>query len=94
MENKLKLPDAEGEWSFNYSISGLIPDVVNVTLTLKTGVNSYMEIYSVELGHTSVEELNEILEDMAQRLLLRSQMLAYLNDLSITTQAILDFKEV
>lgn len=76
----IELPDVEGKWSIDYKLSELIPDVVNVTLTLKTGVNSYMETYSV--GLISVEELNEILEVMAQRLLLRCQMHAHLNDLS------------
>lgn len=90
MENKLKLPDAEGEWSIDYRLATLSSDIINVTLTLKTGVNTYMETYTVELGRTSVEELNEALEDTAQRLLLRSQMLAYLSN---TAQTILDFKE-
>lgn len=82
MEDNLKLPDVEGEWSINTLLSILSSDIVDVTLTLKTGVNTFKETYPVELGRTSVEELNEALEDIAQRLALRSQMFTHLNNLS------------
>lgn len=92
MEDNLELPDVAGRWCIDTRISDLSLDVVEVTLILKTGVNTFTEMCSVVLGSTTVEELNEALEDSAQRLALRSEMFTRLN--TLCNQFPLQFKEV